>query len=89
MDIKITDSWLRDYLTTKATPQKIGECLSLCGPSVERIEKSASDSVYDIEVTTNRTDSASVYGIAREAAAIIPVWFVGYKSGAQQEMSRI
>ncbi len=30
------------------------------------------DFIYDIEVTTNRVDCMSVYGIAREAAAILP-----------------
>ncbi len=72
MDIKILDSWLRDYLTTQAKPDAIAKYLSLCGPSVERIEKYGRDFVYDIEVTTNRVDSASVYGIAREASAILP-----------------
>src|SRR3989344_4684496 len=72
MDIKILDSWLKDYLETKATPAKIAECLSLCGPSIERIKKVDNDFVYSIEVTTNRVDTASVYGIAREAAAILP-----------------
>ncbi|MBI2268451.1 MAG: phenylalanine--tRNA ligase subunit beta [Candidatus Blackburnbacteria bacterium] len=72
MDILIPDNWLRDFLKTKATPEKIAKCLSLAGPSVEKIEKSESILVYLIEVTTNRIDSASVYGIAREAAAILP-----------------
>lgn len=72
MDILVPDSWLRKFLETKATSQKIAECLSLCGPSVERIDKVDKDLVYAIEVTTNRPDSASVYGIAREAAAILP-----------------
>lgn len=72
MDIKILDSWLRGFLKTKAKPQKIAECLSLCGPSVEKITKLSGDSLYSIEVTTNRVDSASVLGIAREAAAILP-----------------
>ncbi len=72
MDIKILDSWLREFLDTKATPLKIAEYLSLCGPSIERVEKYGTDSIYDIEVTTNRIDSASVYGIAREASAILP-----------------
>lgn len=72
MDIKILDSWLRDYLKTKATPKQIGEYLSLCGPSVERIHKQGRDVIYDIEVTTNRVDCVSYYGIAREASAILP-----------------
>lgn len=68
MNILIPDSWLREYLKTKATPQQIKEYLSLCGPSVERI----TNGVYEIEVTSNRPDSMSVFGIAREAAAILP-----------------
>ncbi len=72
MDIKILDSWLREFLGTKAKPADLAKYLSLSGPSVERIEKFGADSVYDIEVTTNRIDSTSVYGIAREATAILP-----------------
>ena len=72
MDILILDSWLRDFLITSAKPAEISKYVSLCGPSIERVEKLGSDSIYHIEVTTNRIDSASVYGIAREAAAILP-----------------
>ncbi|MBI5452329.1 hypothetical protein HY945_02615, partial [Candidatus Gottesmanbacteria bacterium] len=72
MNILIPDSWLREYLETDATPEQIKDCLSLCGPSVERINKEGSDYIYEIEITSNRVDMASVYGIAREAAAILP-----------------
>lgn len=72
MDIIIPNSWLKDYLKTQAKPEKIAGYLSLCGPSVERIQKVGDDTLYSIEVTTNRTDSACVYGIAQEAAAILP-----------------
>lgn len=72
MNILIPDSWLRNFLKTKATPKQIKEYLSLCGPSVERINTVDKETVYDIEVTSNRVDSYSVYGIAREAAAILP-----------------
>lgn len=72
MDILIPDEWLRDFLKTEATPKKIAEYLSLCGPSVEKVQGEGKNAVYFIEVTTNRVDSACVYGIAREAAAILP-----------------
>lgn len=73
MDLLISDKWLRDFLKTKATPKQIEKYLSLCGPSVERTQKTSDgDTVYSIEITTNRVDSASVYGIAREASAILP-----------------
>lgn len=68
MNILIPDSWLREHLQTKATKTDIQKYLSLSGPSVERIHN---DEVYDIEVTTNRVDSMSIRGIAREAATIL------------------
>lgn len=72
MNILIPHSWLLEHLDTKAAPEKIQECLSLCGPSVERIDIKNGEPVYHIEVTTNRVDMMSVRGIAREAAAILP-----------------
>ncbi len=72
MNILIPDSWLREYLQTKATPEQIKEYLSLSGPSVERIRKQSGEVIYDIEITGNRPDAMSVVGVAREAAAILP-----------------
>lgn len=72
MDIQIPDSWLKEYLETKASAKEITKMLSLCGPTVDRYKKKNGDIIYDIEITTNRVDSASIYGIAREAAAILP-----------------
>ena len=78
MDIKLPDSTLRKYLLTKAPAEKIAEALTLCGPSVERLHQVAGNYVYDIEAITNRVDSASAFGIAREAATILP--FFGIKA---------
>jgi len=72
MDIKITDSWLREYLKTDLTAKKIGEQLALSGPSVEKVTKVGNDYIYDIEITTNRVDCMSILGIAREASVILP-----------------
>jgi len=74
MNIKITHNWLLEYLDTDASPDEIREYLSLCGPSIESVEKMGDDYVYDIEVISNRIDYASVLGIAREAAAILPMF---------------
>src|SRR5260221_1504967 len=87
MNIQILHSWLLEYLDTNATPAKIGEYLSLCGPSVEKIEKRGNDWLYDIEVTTNRVDMMSVYGIAREAAVILPQF--GVKASLKPLKSKV
>ncbi len=60
-----------EYLDTKATPEEIQKYLSLCGPSIESITKTGDDYIYDIEITSNRIDTASVIGIAREAYVIL------------------
>lgn len=72
MNIKILDSWLKEYLKTDAKPAEIAKYLSLCSQSVEKLEKTGKDWLYDIEITTNRPDCLSVYGIARELSAILP-----------------
>jgi len=72
MNILVPDSWLREHLQTKATPKQIARYLSLCSQSVEKLIRKDNDFIYNIEVTTNRADCLSVYGIARELAAILP-----------------
>lgn len=71
MQIKILDSWLREYLETNASSNDIERELSLRSVSVERVEKLGNDFVYDIEVTTNRVDLMGVVGIANEACAAL------------------
>ncbi|MEK7597599.1 MAG: phenylalanine--tRNA ligase subunit beta [Patescibacteria group bacterium] len=74
MNIKITYNWLFEYLDTDATPDQVREYLSLCGPSIENVEKVGDDHVFDIEVISNRIDYASVLGIAQESVAILPMF---------------
>lgn len=71
MNILIPHQWLLEHLETAASPEEIQKYVSLSGPSIERIYQIEGDSVYDIEVTTNRVDSMNVRGIAREAAVIL------------------
>ena len=74
MNIKITYNWLLDYIDTDATPDQIREYLSLCGPSIESVQKIGNDYVFDIEIISNRIDYASVFGIAQESIAILPMF---------------
>ncbi len=79
MDIKILHSHLTKYLKTNAKPKDIARCMALCGPSCERVYRYGDkDWLYEIEITTNRVDSMSVIGIARELSAILPEF--GYQA---------
>ncbi len=71
MDIIITESSLRRFLETPADVETLSKNISLCGPTFDRVKKVENDHVFEIEVITNRVDTASAMGVAREAAAIL------------------
>lgn len=72
MNILVPITWLKDFLKTEASAEKIAEVLSLCSQSVEKIHKVDNDQVLEIEITVNRYDCLSIIGIAKEAGAILP-----------------
>ncbi len=78
MNILIPNNWLKDFLSTNATPKEFADSMSLTSVSIERMEEVEDDIVFDIEVTTNRPDLMSIEGIAREASAVLPQ--AGYKA---------
>jgi phenylalanyl-tRNA synthetase beta chain len=67
--MKILLSWLRDYIETDLSAEKVAAVLSDVGLPCEGIESVGNDAVIDIEVTSNRGDCLSFIGIARELAA--------------------
>lgn len=71
MNIKISYNWISEVLKTNISVKKLSELVSLSGPSIEKLEKITDDTSLDIEITTNRIDTASVLGFAREAKAIL------------------
>lgn len=72
ININLTHEMLKKHIKTGAEPKDIAKALSLCGPSVERLHQIGNDYVYEFEVTVNRVDMASSFGIAQEANAILP-----------------
>lgn len=73
MNILIPYSELKKHINTNIPASEFARCLTLSGPSVEHVVRSKDgDEVFDIEITSNRIDTASVVGIAQEAMAILP-----------------
>jgi len=74
--MKILTSWLRSYLPALSVDDaRLAEDLTLRGIAVEGVFdlNDGTGSVFDMDITTNRVDAMSHYGIAREAAAIYNV----------------
>ncbi|HSC44177.1 MAG TPA: phenylalanine--tRNA ligase subunit beta, partial [Candidatus Acidoferrum sp.] len=68
--MKLVYNWLKDFVDVTATPQELASRLALSGTNVASVEAQPLGGVIDAEVTSNRPDCLSVYGIAREVAAI-------------------
>ena len=62
---------LKNYIKIKITPEKLAEKLLLSGTKVEEIKKIGSEIVFDLEITPNRADTLSFFGVAREIAALL------------------
>ncbi len=66
--MKVSLSWLRDFVDVPGTAEEIGTKMSVRGLALEGIEPHGDDEVLDFDVAANRPDCLSVRGIAREIA---------------------
>ena len=63
-------SWLKEYVDVKMPFKELAEKLSSAGLTVETWKEEEGDIIFDPEITPNRPDWMSVFGIAREISAL-------------------
>ncbi|MFZ0807964.1 MAG: phenylalanine--tRNA ligase subunit beta, partial [Candidatus Sulfotelmatobacter sp.] len=68
--MKLSPKWIRDYVDLSVDDRRLAEALTDVGLGVEGISGSGADTVFEMEIGTNRPDAMNHYGVAREAAAI-------------------
>ena len=68
--MKLSANWIRDFVDLTVDDRQLAEDLTNVGISVEGISGSGADTVFEMEIGTNRPDAMNHYGVAREAAAI-------------------
>jgi phenylalanyl-tRNA synthetase beta chain len=68
--MKLSANWIRDYVDLTVDDPRLAEDLTNVGIAVEGIEGTGADTVFEMEIGTNRPDAMNHYGVAREAAAI-------------------
>jgi phenylalanyl-tRNA synthetase beta chain len=68
--MKLSPQWIRDFVELTVDDRRLAEDLTNVGISVEGITGSGADTVFEMEIGTNRPDAMNHYGVAREAAAI-------------------
>jgi phenylalanyl-tRNA synthetase beta chain len=68
--MKISPQWLRDFVDLPTDFVRVADELTLAGIAVEGISGEGDDTVFEMEITTNRPDAMNHYGVAREASAL-------------------
>src|ERR1700722_6128157 len=71
--MKLSPQWIRDFVDVSVDDHRLAEDLTAVGIAVEGISGSGADTVFEMEIGTNRPDAMNHYGVAREAAAIYGV----------------
>jgi phenylalanyl-tRNA synthetase beta chain len=70
--MKFSRQWLHDYVDlSDLSDDQLGVRLTEIGHAVEATESHGDDTVFDLEITTNRVDAMSHIGMARELAAAL------------------
>ncbi len=66
--MKVSVDWLKEFVEITREPRQLASDLTMIGLNVEALYQVGNDWVLDLEVTTNRPDCLSHYGVARELA---------------------
>ena len=68
--MKIVLDWLKDYVKLRESPEQLTADLTAIGLAVESVREAEGSTVLELEITSNRPDCLSHYGVARELAAL-------------------
>jgi len=68
--MKISPQWLRDFVDLRVNDRYLADDLTLAGVAVESISGEGDNTVFEMDITTNRPDAMNHYGVARECSAI-------------------
>src|SRR6202048_94903 len=68
--MKLSPNWIRDFVDLTVDNRQPAEDLTAVGIAVEGITGAGADTVFEMEIGTNRPDAMNHYGVAREAAAV-------------------
>src|SRR5204863_2503468 len=68
--MKLSPQWIREFVELRVDGRRLAEDLTAAGIAVEAMSGSGENTVFEMEIGTNRADAMNHYGVAREASAI-------------------
>jgi len=87
--MKLSPQWIRDFVDLPVDDRRLAEDLTAIGIAVEGTSGDGANTVFEMEIGTNRPDAMNHYGVAREAAALYGTSLKSIEtSAAKAEASR-
>jgi phenylalanyl-tRNA synthetase beta chain len=68
--MKISYNWLTEFVDIPDDAKRLGDKVTLVGLAVDTAESLGNDTVFELDITTNRPDCLNHLGVAREVSAI-------------------
>src|SRR5260370_3788694 len=67
--MKLSSNWLREFVELTVDDRVLADDMTAIGIAVEGISGEGANTVFEMEIGTNRPDAMNHYGVAREAAS--------------------
>lgn len=71
--MRISPTWLREFVDLKVDARQLADDLTLAGVAVESVRQMDGQTLFEMEIGTNRPDAMCHYGVARECSAIYDI----------------
>ncbi|MBI4683776.1 MAG: phenylalanine--tRNA ligase subunit beta [Nitrospirae bacterium] len=69
--MRVPFEWLKEFIDISLGADEVAHTLTMIGLEVEAVERLGDDAVFEVNVTPNRPDCLSIFGIARELSAAL------------------
>ena len=69
----VSYNWLQEFIDIQVDADELGRKLTMVGLAVDALEARDGDTVFDLDISSNRGDCLSHLGVAREACAALDV----------------
>jgi phenylalanyl-tRNA synthetase beta chain len=71
--MRVSPQWLREFVDLKVSERQLADDLTLAGIAVESVKEMDGQTLFEMEIGTNRPDAMCHYGVARECSAIYDI----------------
>jgi len=71
--MRVSPQWLHEFVDLQVDDRQLAEDLTLAGVAVESVRQQDGETIFEMEITTNRPDAMNHYGVARECSAIYDI----------------